>query len=318
MTGTTGAANEVVVVVHGGAGTVAEELHAAALAGVTRAAERGLARALEQGEAIDACVEGAIAAVRELEDDPSFNAGRGACMTEVGEFELDAGIMRSRDLGSGAVASVRDLANPCELARAVMEQSRHVLLAGEGARAFGQARGVGLWGREQVWTAKAQQRWENARSGRMSADNRADTVGAVVRDRRGDLCALGSTGGVLLKLPGRVGDTPIVGAGFYAHPELGAAVATGVGEEIMRRVLIYELLRRTAAGQGPLQTCAQALCDELHAQTGVAVGLVAIGPSGETAIAHASEQMAWAVARESSGLRAGLIHERGRSEPCMG
>jgi beta-aspartyl-peptidase (threonine type) len=298
--------SEAVVVVHGGAGTVGDELHEAALEGIARAAERGLARARECGDTIDACVEGAIAAVRELEDDPSFNAGRGACMTTDGEFELDAGIMRSRDLGSGAVASVRDLANPCELARAVMERSRHVLLVGEGARAFGQAHGIGRWGREHVWTAKAQQRWDDARSGVMRAENRADTVGAVVRDRRGDLCALGSTGGVLLKLPGRVGDTPILGAGFYAHPELGAAVATGVGEEIMRRVLIYELLRRTKAGEGSIQTVAQRLCDELHERTGVAVGLVAIDPSGETAVAHASDHMAWAIARENSPVRAGL------------
>lgn len=297
--------SEIVVVVHGGAGRVADELHEGAIAGVERAAARGLARAIEAGEALDACVDAAIAAVRELEDDVSFNAGRGACMTQAGEFELDAGIMRSRDLESGAVASVRDLANACELARAVMERSRHVLLVGEGARAFGEAQGVGLWGREQVWTAKAQQRWEDARSGVMQADNRADTVGAVVRDRRGDLCALGSTGGVLLKLPGRVGDTPIVGAGFYAHPELGAAVATGVGEVIMRRVLIYELLRRVGAGAA-IEATAQALCDELHEQTGMAVGLVAIGPSGETAVAHASDHMAWAIAREGAPLRAGL------------
>lgn len=298
--------SDVIVVVHGGAGTVGDELHESALAGIARAAERGLARACEGGEAIDACVDGAIAAVRELEDDPSFNAGRGACMTQDGEFELDAGIMRSRDLGSGAVASVRDLGNACELARAVMERSRHVLLVGKGARAFGQAHGIGLWGRQHVWTAKAQQRWEDVRNGVMTADNRADTVGAVVRDRRGDLCALGSTGGVLLKLPGRVGDTPILGAGFYAHPELGAAVATGVGEEILRRVLIYELLRRTKAGVASLQATAQALCEELHAQTGVAVGLVAIGPSGETAVAHASDHMAWAIARENDALQAGL------------
>lgn len=297
---------EIVVVVHGGAGTVADELHESALAGIARAAERGLARARECSEAIDACVDGAIAAVRELEDDPSFNAGRGACMTREGQFELDAGIMRSRDLGSGAVASVRDLANPCELARAVMEHSRHVLLVGDGARTFGQAHGIGPWGREHVWTAKAEQRWTDACSGLMTAENRADTVGAVVRDRRGDLCALGSTGGVLLKLPGRVGDTPILGAGFYAHPELGAAVATGVGEEIMRRVLIHELLRRAQAGPASLQVTAQDLCDELHARTGAAVGLVAIGPSGETAVAHASDHMAWAVAREGAALRAGL------------
>lgn len=257
---------EAIVVVHGGAGTCADELHEAAVAGTRAAAAVGLAcltdLARDSSDPPDACVEAAIAAVRRLEDDPTFNAGRGACMTLDGEFELDAGIMRSRDLESGAIASVRDIANACELARAVMERSKHLLLVGEGARRFGLEQQVGRFAREQVWTPKAHDRWTGARAGTMPADNRSDTVGAVVRDRAGNLCALGSTGGVLLKLPGRVGDTPIVGAGFYAHPELGAAVATGVGEAIMRRVGCYELLRRVAAGT-PIQAAAEALCREI-------------------------------------------------------
>lgn len=302
-----GAPVEAIVVVHGGAGTCAADLHDAAVAGTRAAAALGLSRLSEIDlEQPDACVEAAIAAVRHLEDDPAFNAGRGSCMSSAGEFEVDAGIMRSRDLGAGAVASVRDLANACELARAVMEHSKHVLLVGEGARRFGLERGVGRFSRELVWTAKAQQRYELARAGSMSADNRSDTVGAVVRDRRGQLCALGSTGGVLLKLPGRVGDTPVIGAGFYAHPELGAAVATGVGEAIMRRVGCYELLRRVAAGQA-IQVAAEQLCAEIHEADGAAVGFVAIGPTGEVAVAHASEHMSWAIARDGAEVQAGLF-----------
>lgn len=298
---------EAIVVVHGGAGTCAPELHDAAVAGTRAAAAVGLACLAElDPEQPDACVEAAIAAVRRLEDDPTFNAGRGSCMTSAGEIEVDAGIMRSRDLGAGAVASVRDLANACELARAVMDHSKHVLLVGEGARRFGLQRGVGRFSRELVWTPKAQQRFELAQLGTMSADNRADTVGAVVSDHRGQLCALGSTGGVLLKLPGRVGDTPVIGAGFYAHPELGAAVATGVGEAIMRRVGCYELLRRVAAGQ-PIQAAAEQLCAEIHEADKAAVGFVAIGPNGEVAVAHASEHMSWAIARDGADLQAGLF-----------
>lgn len=296
---------EAVVVVHGGAGTMDASLHVAAVAGTQRAAVRGLAAVVAAGEAIDACVGGAIAAVRELEEDPAFNAGRGACMNADGEFETDAGIMRSRDGGTGAVAAVRDLAHASELARAVMDQSDHALLAGEGARRFALAHGAGRFGRDLLWTEKAAARWADARAGRMNADNRADTVGAVVLDRRGQLCALGSTGGVLLKLPGRVGDTPLVGAGFYAHPQLGAAVATGVGEAIMRRVLCHELLRRAAAGER-LARVAQQLCDEIFASDGAAIGLVAIGPSGELAVAHASDHMSWAVAREGRTVEGGL------------
>lgn len=298
---------ESIVVVHGGAGTCAPELHDAAVAGTRAAAAAGLARLFEiDPEQPDACVEAAIAAVRLLEDDPTFNAGRGSCMTSAGELEVDAGIMRSRDLGVGAVASVRDLANACELARAVMDHCKHSLLVGEGARRFGLERGVGRFSRELCWTPKAQQRFELASLGSMPADNRADTVGAVVLDRHGHLCALGSTGGVLLKLPGRVGDTPVIGAGFYAHPELGAAVATGVGEAIMRRVGCYELLRRANAGQ-PIQAAAEQLCAEIHAADGAAVGFIAIDPRGEVAVAHASEHMSWAIARDGAELQAGLV-----------
>jgi L-asparaginase / beta-aspartyl-peptidase len=297
---------EAIVVVHGGAGTCAAELHEAAVAGSRAAAKVGLACLAELEERPDPCVEAAIAAVRMLEDDPTFNAGRGSCMTSAGEIEVDAGIMRSRDLGIGAIAGVRDLANACELARAVMDHSKHALLVGEGARRFGIERGIGRFSRELVWTPKAQLRFEGARAGELMADNRADTVGAVVRDRQGNLCALGSTGGVLLKLPGRVGDTPVIGAGFYAHPELGAAVATGVGEAIMRRVGCYELLRRAAAGQ-PIQAAAEQLCAEIHAADGAAVGFIAIDPRGQVAVAHRSEHMSWAIARDHAELRAGLV-----------
>lgn len=295
------------ILVHGGAGTLADDLHDSAVAGAQRAAEAGLARlrAAEANDEPDACVEAAIAAVRVLEDDPSFNSAHGACMTAEGEFEVDAGIMRSRDLATGAIASVRDLADACVVARAVMDHSRHALLVGEGARRFALAQGVGRFGRNLVWTAKAQDRWERVRAGILDGDNRADTVGAVVRDHRGELCALGSTGGVLLKLPGRVGDTPIIGAGFYAHPELGAAVATGVGEALMQRVACHELLRRVAAGQ-PAQAAAQALCAEIHAASGAAVGLLAIDPEGRPAIAHASEHMAWAIAGPERAVHAQL------------
>lgn len=297
--------SEAIVLVHGGAGTYAAELREAAVAGTRPAAELGLARLLELGDREDACVEAAIVAVRMLEDDPTFNSGRGACMTARGEFELDAGIMRSRDRARGAVAAVQDLANACELARAVMERSKHDLIVGEGARAFAESTGIGRIDRALVWTDKAQERYEAARAGATTLDNRADTVGAIAMDRRGQLCALGSTGGVLLKLPGRVGDTPLIGCGFYADAALGAALGTGVGEAIMGRVGCYELLRRARAGQG-LQAAADQLCEEIHRETGAAVGFIAIGPDGSVAVAHRSDHMSWALAREGSPTRGGL------------
>src|SRR4029078_1317766 len=132
------------------------------------------------------------------------------------------------------------------LARAVMEHSKHALLVGEGARRFAERLGVGQFGRAGVWTEKAQANYDQAKSGVMPADNRADTVGAIALDRRGGLCAVGSTGGVLLSLPGRAGDTPRIASGFFADASLGAALGTGVGEAIMGRIGCYELLLRAA------------------------------------------------------------------------
>jgi beta-aspartyl-peptidase (threonine type) len=294
------------VLVHGGAGTVAADRHADAIAGARRAAAQGLACLLELGEREDACVDAAIAAVRVLEDDPTFNAGRGSCMTTLGEFEVDAGIMRGRDRATGAIASVRDLADACTVARAVMERSKHSLLVGEGARLFAQEHGVGRFGRDGVWTSKAQESFDRARAGVMPADNRADTVGAIALDRRGNLCAVGSTGGVLLKLPGRVGDTPLIGCGFFADAKLGAALGTGVGEAIMARVGCYELLLRAAAGQG-IQAAAESMCAEIHEATGAAVGFIAVAPDGTIGVAHRSEHMSWALAVEGQDVRGGLV-----------
>lgn len=296
------------VLVHGGAGGVPPELHDAAAQGVRLAAERGLACLLELGEREDACVDGAIVAVRSLEDDPTFNAGRGACMTAAGEFELDAGIMRSRDRATGAVASVRAIADPSVLARAVMERSKHSLLVGEGAVRFAEGLGIGQFGRERVWTQKAQLNYEKATTGTAPADNRADTVGAIALDRRGNLCAVGSTGGVLLKLPGRVGDTPLIGSGFFADASLGAALGTGVGEAIMGRIGCYELLLRAARGQG-VQAAAESLCEEIHRETGAAVGFIAVAPDGSVGVAHRSAHMSWALACEGESTRAALIYE---------
>lgn len=291
------------IVVHGGSGTVAEELHAAAVAGTLAAAAAGQAVLLAGGSSEEAVV----AAVRALEDDPAFNAGRGACMNADGEFELDAAIMRSRDLRSGAVAGVRDVGDPISLARLVMNETRHCLLVGDGAVRFARARGVGRLGRDAVWTPKAAAHLEAIRAGRR-LENRADTVGAVAIDVRGDLCAGGSTGGVLSKLPGRVGDTPLVGAGLYAHPQLGACATTGVGEAILTHVLAYAALQRVhAAAAADASGLAAALVHEVSARwDGVPVGLILLRADGTPVVVHASEHMSWARAVGSDAPIGGL------------
>ena len=281
-----------IIVVHGGSGRVAPEHHAAAVVGARAAAAAGQAVLLRGGS----CEDAAVAAVRVLEDDPAFNAGRGACMNRDGQFEHDAAIMRSRDLRSGAVAGVRAIRDPVLLARLVMESTAHCLMIGEGAEALGRAVGVGHFGRDEVWTAKAEAAHREVLEGRASADNRADTVGAVALDRDGHLCAAASTGGVLFKLPGRVGDSPLCGAGFYAHPTLGACCTTGVGEAILTHVLAYEALRRAASEPAPEPVVAR-LCAEVSTRWhGAAVGLILLRPDGEVVIAHASEHMSWGLA----------------------
>ena len=283
---------EPVVIVHGGCGRVADELQASAVQGVAEAV-RAAQEALRSG---GGCEDAAVAAVRHLEADPAFNAGHGACMTADGTFELDAALMRSRDLRSGAVAAVPDVADAIRLARLVLEQTDHCLMVGAGAIALARAHGVGTWGRDQVWTAKAQAQFDGAQSGRMAADGRADTVGAVVLDRDGHLCAAGSTGGVLMKRPGRVGDTPLVGSGLYAHPRLGAACATGKGEAIATHVMSFAVLQRIAGGDDP-QDAAELLCHEVARAERATCGLLVLTPDGRVAVAHASRHMSWAIGR---------------------
>ncbi|MEZ4384313.1 MAG: isoaspartyl peptidase/L-asparaginase [Nannocystaceae bacterium] len=291
------------IVVHGGAGTYLAEHHEGAVAGVLAAARRAQALLLGGASAEDA----AVAAIRLLEDDPIFNAGRGACLTEAGEVEVDAGIMRSRDRRSGAVAGLRDCRDPILVARRVMEATRHALLVGDGAESFARAQGVGSFGRAEVATRKAVERWRRAKAGEEPLDNRADTVGAVALDAQGHLCAAGSTGGVLYKMPGRVGDTPLVGAGFFADPVLGACCCTGVGEAIMTRVLAYAALREAAGEPARAQAIAARLCEETSAGSGgAAVGLILLRPDGVAAIANRSDHMSWALARGDAPPTGGL------------
>jgi len=295
------------LVVHGGAGRVAPEHHEDALAGVAAAAEAGRAVLRAGGD----CEAAVIAAVRVLEGCDVFNAGRGACMTTAGTFEVDAGIMRSRDLASGAVAAVPDLADAILVAQAVMRDGRHRLVVGQGAVAYARSLGVGTFDREAVWTAKAQARYDEATLGLGQPMGQADTVGAVAIDEHGDLCVGCSTGGVLLKRPGRVGDSPIVGAGFYASPELGAACATGVGEAILTHVACYAALVRLREGTAP-DAAADELCERVAAQrigdAPATCGIILISPAGEVGVAHRSPHMSWAIVRGDAPVEAGLRH----------
>jgi len=271
-----------IIVTHCGVGSTREVQDAA-----ERSGEAGLRVLRRGGTALGAVIE----AVAVLEDDPRTNAGTGSRMRIDGSIQMDAAVMDSRRR-IGAVAAIAEVKNPIRVARAVMG-TPHILLAGHWATEFARTRGFPRYdpatdqarkNREETLAALAANkvpRW--ARAWRSYRD--ADTVGAVARDQRGRFAAANSTGGVSLMLPGRVGDSAIVGAGLFAGPD-GAVVATGVGEEIVRVVLckfVYDRL-----GRGARSACDAGL--RLFPRS-VPIGLVAIGTDGEAEADN--RRMAW-------------------------
>jgi beta-aspartyl-peptidase (threonine type) len=279
------------IAVHGGAGELVPgepspgAPEAARLDGVRGACAAGLAILRAGGSALDA-VE---AAVRLLEDDPLFNAGTGATLTAAGDVELDASIMDGETLRCGAVAVVRDVRNPVSLARAVMERSEHVLLAGEGASAFARAAGFPPHDTALLVTPHQRARFEAARRG--APASKTGTVGAVARARRGHLAAATSTGGMSMKLPGRIGDTPLVGCGTYADDALAAVSCTGHGERIVQLTLARHAADLVGRGL-PATDAAREAVSLLRRRVGGDGGLIVLGPDGEPGFAHNTPAMA--------------------------
>jgi L-asparaginase / beta-aspartyl-peptidase len=272
------------LVIHGGAGRMTRETmrpgqEDAITAALTQALAVGSAILAAGGSSLDA-VE---SAVRVLEDDPHFNAGRGAALSFDGIAELDAAIMDGRDRNAGAVARVTATRSPVGLARAVMENSRHVFLAGIGADAFSLENGV-----EQVdpdWFVTPVRR---ANLIELKADN-ADaydvdmtygTVGAVACDMAGHVAAATSTGGVTGKRWGRIGDSPVIGAGTYADDRAGAVSATGSGEYFIRIGVAHEICARVRLGGDDIVSAARAVMAEVAAMGGSG-GVIVVSPSGE-------------------------------------
>ncbi len=200
--------NDTAIVVHGGAGNWPASARARAVAGVERAVAAGQAVLAAGGDAL-AAVQAAVVV---LEDDPVFNAGRGAVLTERGGIEHDAAVMRGHDRAAGAVAALRGIRNPVLAARAVLDAGRHILLVGDSASAF--ARDAGLETAPEDWFRTP----ERELALRRNLSSREGTVGAVARDARGGVAAATSTGGINGKHPGRVGDSPLLAAGTWAAP----------------------------------------------------------------------------------------------------
>jgi L-asparaginase / beta-aspartyl-peptidase len=232
---------EYVLVIHGGAGSMNPERMSSEQ---VEEAQKGLQQALDAGETIlkngGSALDAVEAAVRLLEDHPNFNAGRGAVFNADGKIELDASIMDGSNLMAGAIAGVRTIKNPVTAARKVMEKSPHVLLIGEGAEKFAVEQKVEMVDPSWFFT---EGRWNDYLriKERQEQGDGTGTVGAVALDKHGNLAAATSTGGMVMKRFGRVGDVPIIGAGTYANNETCAVSATGHGEFFIRNVVSYDI-----------------------------------------------------------------------------
>jgi beta-aspartyl-peptidase (threonine type) len=235
------------IIVHGGAGPIKDDSLAARLDGCKAAALAGWKILQDGGAALDA-VEAAVVV---LEDNPLFNAGTGSTLNSLGKIEMDAAIMEGQTLRAGAVAAVSGIKNPIKLARRVMEDGRHVMLAGDGALMFARQIGLPECAPEALIVEREQKRW----------DSKHGTVGCVAYDAH-DMLAVGtSTGGIFNKLPGRVGDSPLIGCGSYAN-DYGAASCTGHGEAIIRLLLAKSAVDYLQNGS-EAQSAAKVVIDDL-------------------------------------------------------
>jgi L-asparaginase / beta-aspartyl-peptidase len=288
---------DIVLVVHGGAGDYSKmppEQIAIRRAAMTKALGVGYSILVHQGTSLDA-VE---ATIRVLEDSGDFDAGRGAYYTRDGVPELDSAIMDGNTLSAGAVASVKHIANPISLARLVMEKTPHVLLVGEGAEQFAKSQGISLvspyyFYNESEWKRYRDESAAQAKdkSAGLAQDQVHGTVGAVALDQAGNLAAGTSTGGTTWKMPGRVGDSPLIGAGTYANNESCAISATGVGEYFIRNVVAADICARVRYLHVSLEEAANdVVMKELVAQHGEG-GIIGLDHQGHIAMVFNSNGM---------------------------
>jgi beta-aspartyl-peptidase (threonine type) len=250
-------------------------------------ARQGLRVALDAGAAIlaegGAALDAVEASVRQLEDDPCFNAGRGSVLTATGCIELDAAIMDGRTRRAGAVSGLRTTRAPISLARGLLEQGPHVFLSGHGADDF--ARDHGFEQVENSWfeiPERRRQLEELLAAGGFDDEVKYGTVGAVAVDVEGHVAVATSTGGLTAKRWGRVGDSPLIGAGTYADDRSAAVSATGSGEYFIRAVAAHQLAERVRIGGQSLQEALDAVLDDIEALGGKG-GLIAVAPDGDAA-----------------------------------
>ncbi|XP_029031243.1 isoaspartyl peptidase/L-asparaginase [Betta splendens] len=306
-----------VIVVHGGAWAIPDELAEASVAGVKVAARGGYSVLRRGGSALDA-VE---AAVRSMEDNSVFNAGHGATLNTDGEVELDAIIMDGRTLGSGAVSCVKNIPHPVSLARAVMEKTSHTMLTDKGANLFAESIGMSTVPTDSLVTEYEWREWEKHKhyvTGVMEDFNSQwahDTVGAVALDHAGNVACATSTGGIRNKMVGRVGDSPVVGCGGFADNCIGAVSCTGHGESILKVTLARLILSHIERGLSVADASQMSLWFMGERVLG-AGGAVVVSSAGQWAATFTTERMAWASV-ENDVLSYGLDPKDVRKEKLL-
>jgi beta-aspartyl-peptidase (threonine type) len=308
--------NSFALAIHGGAGTILRskmtpEREAAYHAGLRRALDAGRVVLADGASALDAV----SAAVMALEDEPLFNAGRGAVYTSSGKQEMDAAVMDGHDRSAGAVAGICGPRNPVLAARAVMEHSGHVILIGESALEFCRRHGLAFEEPSYFYT---EQRWnalqETLAMRKSGADDHDEsrkhgTVGAVARDRHGNLAAATSTGGMTAKSPGRVGDSPVIGAGTWADNETCAISATGHGEIFIRYAAAHEIASRMRYAGQSLEEASHAVVIDMLAPAGGSGGVIAVDHAGNVSLPFNCSGMYRGVVRGDGRLLTAIYDE---------
>ncbi|HSY67307.1 MAG TPA: isoaspartyl peptidase/L-asparaginase [Edaphobacter sp.] len=298
-----------VLLIHGGAWAMPDDAVAAHEDGIAHALAAGYTL-LEQGASAVDAVEAAVAV---MEDDETFDAGRGSFLTQDGRVQMDALLMNGENLRTGGVACVERIRNPIHAARLVLDKSPHVYFVGTGAERFARQHGMALCDNMELVIPREQERLYKAQvaeraglpdetfSGSLDSH---DTVGAVALDVHGNIAAGTSTGGTLNKAPGRVGDSSLIGCGCYADNLTAAVSLTGWGEPIMKLVLGKWAVDRVAAGASP-DEAAHAAIDYLFERLGGHGGIILLGPDGRVGLAHNTPRMAWGL-RSSTGVKVGV------------
>ena len=304
-----------VLVVHGGAGVISRaEMTPQKEADYRRALEESLRAGSDVLQTNGTGMNAVVAAIKVLEDSPMFNAGRGAVLNSAGEVELDAAIMDGATRKAGAIAAVKHIRNPIELARLVMAESPHVMLVGEGAEAFATGQGMALAPRDYFIIEDRRKQLERIQRQQKSAptpqsmwqmERATDlfgTVGAVALDKHGNLAAGTSTGGIANKMPGRVGDSPIIGAGTYANNATCAVSATGHGEYFIRAVVAHDISALIEYERLSLSAAADLVVKKELVQFGGEGGVIALDRKGNIAMPF-----------NSQGMYRGFVREDGKA-----